>query len=97
MLYHDREGHPDLYQENHEHLDDAPLYLDCCGLVRQAVSDLADDFGFKLGRWNQAYQFDTLPDRKEGVHELSPRDLIFYEATFKDPTANKPQKHNMVH
>ena len=39
----------------------APLYLDCCGLVRQVVKDLADDFGFLIGKWNQAYQFDMLP------------------------------------
>jgi len=39
----------------------APLYLDCCGLVRQVVRDLSDDFGFLIARWNQAYQFDMLP------------------------------------
>jgi hypothetical protein len=31
----------------------APLYLDCCGLVRQCVKDLKTDFGFLIGRWNQ--------------------------------------------
>lgn len=31
----------------------APLYLDCCGLVRQCVKDLKEDFGFLIGRWNQ--------------------------------------------
>jgi hypothetical protein len=30
-----------------------PLYLDCCGLVRQVVTDLRDDFGFVIGKWNQ--------------------------------------------
>ena len=39
----------------------APLYLDCCGIVRQVILDLKDDFGFKLDRWNQAYQFDICP------------------------------------
>jgi hypothetical protein len=34
----------------------APLYLDCCGLVRRAARDLADEFGFLIGKWNQAYQ-----------------------------------------
>lgn len=34
----------------------APLYLDCCALVRQALLDLQDDFGFVIGRWNQCYQ-----------------------------------------
>ena len=41
---------------------EAPLYLDCCGLVRQVMRDLADDFGFPIARWNQAYQFDILPE-----------------------------------
>ena len=40
---------------------DAPLFLDCCALTRQAVHDLRDEFGFSLDRWNQAYQWDTLP------------------------------------
>ena len=39
----------------------APLYLDCCALVRRVLLDLAEDFGFTIGRWNQCYQFDTLP------------------------------------
>ena len=34
----------------------SPLFLDCCGLVRQVVFDLGDEFGFTLGPWNQAYQ-----------------------------------------
>ena len=41
---------------------EAPLYLDCCGLVRQVMRDLADDFGFPIARWNQAYQFDIVPE-----------------------------------
>lgn len=43
-------------------LYDSPLFLDCCGLVRQVVFDLRSDFGFALGKWNQAYQFDVLPN-----------------------------------
>lgn len=39
----------------------APLYLDCCALVRRAVTDLQDEFGIILAKWNQAYQMDTLP------------------------------------
>lgn len=31
----------------------APLYLDCCGLVRRCLQDLKEDFGFLIGRWNQ--------------------------------------------
>lgn len=32
---------------------EAPLYLDCCGLVRQCLKDLKEEFGFVIGRWNQ--------------------------------------------
>jgi hypothetical protein len=73
----------------------APLYLDCCALVRQAVQDLQDDFGFVMGRWNQAYQIDTLPIvlQKE---QLKPGDLIFYEGEYYS-NRSKPQKHNIVH
>ena len=31
------------------------LFLDCCGLVRQVLRDLKEEFGFAIGRWNQAY------------------------------------------
>lgn len=30
-----------------------PLYLDCCGLIRQCLKDLRTDFGFLTGKWNQ--------------------------------------------
>ena len=30
-----------------------PLYLDCCGLIRQCLKDLREDFGFITGKWNQ--------------------------------------------
>ena len=43
-------------------LYDSPLFLDCCGLIRQVIFDLRHEFGFALGKWNQAYQFDMLPD-----------------------------------
>jgi len=33
----------------------APLFLDCCALVSRAVCDLRIEFGFALGRGNQAY------------------------------------------
>ena len=29
------------------------LYLDCCGLIRQVLKDLRNDFGFIPGDWNQ--------------------------------------------
>lgn len=62
-------------------LYNSPLFLDCCGLTRQVVNDLKEDFGFILGRWNQNYQFDTLPIKLE-FNQMKPGDLIFYEATF---------------
>ena len=74
---------------------DAPLFLDCCALVRQVVYDLREDFGFKLDRWNQAYQYDTLPiDLK--FEEMQPGDLIFYSGIYFN-TKCRQQKHNMVH
>ena len=33
-----------------------------CGLIRQAQHDLQERFGFRLARYNQNFQFDTLPD-----------------------------------
>ena len=39
----------------------APLFLDCCGLVRKILRDMAHDLNFIIGPWNQAYLFDTLP------------------------------------
>ena len=73
----------------------APLYLDCCGLVRQVVRDLADDFGFLIAKWNQAYQIDVLPKVIE-FEDLKPGDLIFYEGEYTSPRS-KTQKHDMVH
>jgi hypothetical protein len=85
------------YAERYKAPEDpiAPLYLDCCGLVRQAVKDLQEDFGFIVGRWNQCYQMDTLPIVLE-EKDLKPGDLIFYEGKFNSPR-HKPQKHNNVH
>ena len=34
-------------------------------------------FGFVVGGWNQAYQFDTLPDVVDSEKDLQPGDLIF--------------------
>mmetsp|Transcript_53937 Transcript_53937/g.106410 ORF Transcript_53937/g.106410 Transcript_53937/m.106410 type:complete len:908 (+) Transcript_53937:46-2769(+) len=73
----------------------APLYLDCCGLVRKVVQDLQEEFGFVIGKWNQAYQMDTLPIVLEEA-DLKPGDLVFYEGTYNS-TRSKTQKHNNVH
>lgn len=73
----------------------SPLFLDCCGLVRRAVQDLQEDFGFRIGKWNQAYQFETLPE-EVALDQMKPGDLVFVEGTYFD-TAKKPQRHNIVH
>jgi len=85
------------YGEKYKKEEDpvAPLYLDCCALVRRAVQDLQDEFGFVIGKWNQAYQMDTLPIVLT-EDQLKPGDLIFYEGTYTSPRA-KEQKHNNVH
>lgn len=72
----------------------APLYLDCCGLVRQTLLDLKDLFGFVVGPWNQAYLYDTLPVVLR-ENEAIPGDLVFYEA--QNYEMNKAQKHGIVH
>jgi hypothetical protein len=83
------------FHEKGSALYEAPLFLDCCGLVRQVVWDLKEDFGFDLGRYNQGYQFDTLPViLKE--EEMKPGDLIFYTGTYYDKKYKK-QPHDLVH
>ncbi|KAK3240353.1 hypothetical protein CYMTET_49802 [Cymbomonas tetramitiformis] len=82
--------------EREEQLFHAPPFLDCCALVRRCVADLQEHFGFKLGRGNQAYQFDTLPVRVQSVAELEPGDLIFYEGKYYSTSA-KQQLHDIVH
>ena len=68
---------------------------DCCGLVRKVMKDLRAEFGFLIGNWNQAYQFDTLPVVLQ-FDQLQPGDLIFYEGTYTS-SRSKRQKHNMTH
>jgi hypothetical protein len=69
------------YLKEDNPLYNSPLFLDCCGLVRQCINDLKDDFGFMLNRWNQCYQFDTLPIKLK-FEEMKKGDLIFYTAVF---------------
>jgi len=71
-------------------------YLDCCGLIRQVLKDLQQDFGFIPGDWNQAYQFDTLPIRVDSVQQLQPGDLIFYSGEYTSKRSKK-QRYNMTH
>ena len=76
---------------------ESPIFLDCCGLVRKILRDMAQDLNFVVGPWNQAYLFDTLPVEVP-FKELKPGDLVFYRAKFysKRP-GRKVQKHDMVH
>lgn len=63
----------------------APLYLDCCGLVRRVLLDLKEDFGFTIGPWNQAYMYDTLPIELDGPPDMKPGDLVFVSAVYNNP------------
>ena len=72
------------------------LFLDCCGLVRRILQDMAFDLGFVIGPWNQSYLFDTLPE-DISFEKMKPGDLIFYRAKFYNPKKSKAQKHDMVH
>lgn len=67
--------------------------------MRQAVRDLQDDFGFIIGRWNQAYQLDCCRDTglpSDDPSKLVPGDLIFWRADYKNPN-RKRQKFDCTH
>eukprot|EP00392_Amoebophrya_sp_AT5.2_P014658 g14819.t1 len=92
------------YPEDYERGD----FLDCCGILRQASADLEGEWGWKLGRWNQTYQFALSPKGFPAANsmndnydiaseqELKPGDLIFYEAEYHDQW-RKPQHWNITH
>ncbi|CAD7936627.1 unnamed protein product [Amoebophrya sp. A120] len=84
----------DEYPQDYERGD----FLDCCGLLRQASADLENEWGWKLGRWNQTYQFALCPADASITSEkdLKPGDLIFYEATYHDAW-RKAQHWNITH
>jgi len=84
------------YHKQGDPLFDAPLFLDCCGIVWQVCKDMQEDLGFEIDVWNQAYQFDTLPINLK-LEEMQPGDLVFYSATFYEDKKFKKQKHDMVH
>jgi hypothetical protein len=42
---------------------------------------MREELGFTLERWNQAYQYDTLPVVLN-FEDLKPGDLIFYSGTY---------------
>ena len=64
--------------------------------MRQCIFDLRTEFGYTLGKWNQSYQFDLLPDQGLTEKDLVAGDLIFYSATYSNPKL-KPFPHRMVH
>ena len=72
------------------------LFLDCCGLVRRVLRDLAAHFGFVVGPWNQAYLYDTLPIKLSSTGDMKAGDLVFISATYFD-AKRKRQIHDMVH
>jgi len=44
--------------------------------------DLAKDFGFIIGPWNQSYMYDTLPKTITHLSDVKPGDLVFISATY---------------
>ncbi|XP_071945729.1 uncharacterized protein [Antedon mediterranea] len=83
------------YHPPESSMHNEPLFLDCCGLTRRILRDLKEDFGFNIGPWNQAYQYDTLPISVT-EEEMLPGDLVFITGTYFNPKS-KAQKHDMVH
>nr|XP_022340519.1 uncharacterized protein LOC111135085 isoform X4 [Crassostrea virginica] len=71
-------------------------FLDCCGLVRQVMLDLRKDFGFRIGPWNQAYMYDTLPITIEREEDMKAGDLVFISGIYPNPKSRQ-QKHHMTH
>ncbi|CAD7947072.1 unnamed protein product [Amoebophrya sp. A25] len=71
------------------------VFLDCCALLRQASADLESEWGWKLGRWNQTYQY-ALCSKQVEEKDMKPGDLIFYEATYHDHW-RKAQHWNITH
>ena len=56
---------------------------------------MREELGVTLDRWNQAYQYDTLPITLK-YEELQPGDLIFYSGEYFN-TNHYKQKHGIVH
>ncbi|XP_062597292.1 myelin transcription factor 1-like protein isoform X3 [Saccostrea cucullata] len=71
-------------------------FLDCCGLVRQVMLDLRKEFGFRIGPWNQAYMYDTLPITIEREEDMKAGDLVFISGIYPNPKSRQ-QKHHMTH
>ena len=86
------------YDKNYlkKHPDYDGKFLDCCGLVRHTFNLLKDDFGFTLGRWNQSYQYDILPDEIP-FEQMQPGDLIFFSGKYYPDSNRIIQKHDITH
>ena len=54
------------------------------------MKDLESEFGFRMGPWNQAYQYDTLPIKLSGPSEMKPGDLVFVSAIYNCPRSKWP-------
>ncbi|BFZ23598.1 hypothetical protein BsWGS_26637 [Bradybaena similaris] len=83
------------YWPSHAPEYSSPIFLDCCALVRRVMWDLQQELGFRLGPWNQAYMYDTLPVTL-GKEQMRPGDLVFMSGVYVN-TKSKRQLHNMVH
>lgn len=86
----------EMYHEPGDALHGQPLYLDCCGLFRQTLRDLREDFGFDVGPWNQAYLFATLPKKLEFRRDVKPGDLLFVQGRYTRGRERR-QKGDIVH
>ncbi|KAL8591673.1 hypothetical protein ACOMHN_056789 [Nucella lapillus] len=73
----------------------SPIFLDCCGLIRQVLRDLREEFAFRIGPWNQSYMFDTLPIALQET-EMKAGDLVFMSGNYVNPKTKK-QRHSMLH
>ena len=49
------------------------------------MRDLQNDFGFRIGGGNQAYQFDTLPGEIKNLEDVKPGDLVFISGIYNTP------------
>ncbi|CAH0364547.1 unnamed protein product [Pelagomonas calceolata] len=83
------------YHKEGDELYGQPLYLDCCGLFRQVLRDMREDFGFDVGPWNQCYLYATLPT-KLSFKDVKPGDLLFVQGRYTRGRERR-QKGDIVH